>query len=302
MLISFGYDITLYLPAEAAIIFTLNVHPSRKKDLIENEQFTIEPHLPVQTYFDNFGNHCNRIRCPAGTLRLCSAGLIHDNGEWDLYAPNATQVDVHDLPTELLPFLLSSRYCEVDSELGNFAWTNFGSIAPGWARVQAICNFVHHHLIFDYQRARATRTALEAFHERVGVCRDFTHLAIALCRCLNIPARYVTGYLGDIGIPPEPFPMDFCAWMEVYLDGQWYTFDPRNNRRRIGRIVVAYGRDASDVALTTIFGNHYLDKFKVFTLEASPEEAKKFGQPVKTVDSTKTNDPSSELDALAMRT
>lgn len=270
MLISFGYDITLYLPAETVVLFTLNVHPSRQDDLVHEEKFLIEPNIPVQRYVDQFGNISHRIRSPAGSLRLSSSGLIRDSGEWDPYLPNAAQVDLLDLPPELLPFLLSSRYCEVDSELGQFAWSNFSHITPGWARVQAICNFVHHHLIFDYQRARANRTALEAFHERVGVCRDFTHLAIALCRCLNIPARYVTGYLGDIGIPPEPFPMDFCAWMEVYLDGSWHTFDPRNNRRRMGRIVVAYGRDASDVALTTIFGSHYLDKFQVFTLEADP--------------------------------
>jgi transglutaminase-like putative cysteine protease len=168
--------------------------------------------------------------------------------------------------------LLPSRYCESDSELANFAWEQFGKTRPGWARVQAICDFVHQHIEFDYLKARANRTALETFRERVGVCRDFAHLAITFCRCMNLPARYVTGYLGDIGIPAAPYPMDFSAWMEVYLDGRWFTFDPRHNRRRIGRIVVARGRDATDVALTTVFGQHWLESFSVLTEEVAEEQ------------------------------
>jgi transglutaminase-like putative cysteine protease len=266
MLISFGHDIALCLAAESTVLFNLQIYPSRQVDVLE-EEFFLEPSLPIYEYIDAFGNRSGRIRCPAGPIRFVKKGLIWDSGEWDEYAPHATQDEVTHLPHELLQYLLPTRYCEVDSELSHFAWSTFGKIPPGWARVEAICNFVHEYVKFDYMRARSTRTALETFHERVGVCRDFTHLAVTLCRCMNIPTRYVTGYLGDIGVPPEPYPMDFCAWMEVYLGGRWYTFDPRNNTRRIGRIVVAYGRDASDVALTTVFGNHYLQKFQVTTLE-----------------------------------
>lgn len=248
---------------------TLHIHPSRVKDLVEKEEFFIEPEIPVETYLDLFGNRCNRVFCPAGPLRVRSTAIIQDSGELDPYVPDAVQEDVSKLPTELISFLLSSRYCEVDSELAGFAWTTFGSIPGGWARVEAISNFCHNHITFDYQKARANRTALEAFHEKSGVCRDFTHLAITLCRAMNIPARYVTGYLGDIGVPAAPFPMDFSAWMEVYLSGQWYTFDPRNKDRRIGRIVIGHGRDASDVAITTVFGCHDLIHFNVHTDEVS---------------------------------
>jgi transglutaminase-like putative cysteine protease len=166
-----------------------------------------------------------------------------------------------------LSFILPSRYCEVDSELLDFARKRFGAITPGWVRVQAICDFAHSHLRFDYHMARANRTALDAFKERVGVCRDFTHLVITLCRCLNIPARYVTGYLGDIGVPPLPDPMDFSAWFEVYLGGRWYSFDARHNQRRIGRIVIGRGRDAADVPITMVLGSHQLEKFSVVTEE-----------------------------------
>jgi len=190
----------------------------------------------------------------------------------DVFAPRAPQEEIFRLPSDTLVYLLPSRYCETDSELANFAWANFSATPPGWARVQRICDFVHGHIQFDYMKARANRTALEAFRERVGVCRDFTHLAITLCRCMNMPARYVTGYLGDIGIPPAP-PMDFSAWMEVYLGGRWFAFDPRNNCRRIGRIVIARGRDASDVALTSVFGNHTLAEFFVVTEEVSENHA-----------------------------
>jgi transglutaminase-like putative cysteine protease len=187
----------------------------------------------------------------------------------DAFAPHAREVEISRLPTDVLIYLLASRYCETDSELSDIAWANFAGSPAGWARVQAICDFVHSHIKFDYLKARANRTAREACHERVGVCRDFAHLAIALCRCMNIPARYVTGYLGDIGVPPAPYPMDFSAWMEVFLDGRWFAFDPRHNRRRIGRVVVARGRDATDVALTTVFGKSILEGFSVVTAEVS---------------------------------
>jgi transglutaminase-like putative cysteine protease len=269
MLIKIGYDIVLKFPLPTAVIHLLHVHPSRRGDLVEPEDFTTDPDLPVEEYYDRFGNHRGRINAPRGPLRLFSEAIIRDNGEPDAYVPEAEQLEVGKLPGPLLGFLLSSRYCEVDSELMNFAWCNFQRTRPGWERVQAVCDFVHRHLQFDYQRARSDRTALEAFRERVGVCRDFAHLAITLCRCLNIPARYATGYLGDIGVPPVPDPMDFSAWFEVYLQGGWYTFDARHNRRRIGRVLIGRGCDAADVAITMVFGKQSLETFRVVTEELS---------------------------------
>src|SRR5271165_1264392 len=212
MLIKIGYDIALRFPIPTAVIHLLHVHPSRRSDLVEPERFRTEPALPLEEYYDNFGNHRGRLRAPAGSVRFLSEAVIRDSGAPDAYAPGAAQLDVCEIPAAALAFLLPSRYCEVDSELMDFAWRTFSQAGPGWERVQAICDFVHGHLQFDYQQARSDRTALEAFRERVGVCRDFTHLAITLCRCLNIPARYATGYLGDIGVPPVPDPMDFSAW------------------------------------------------------------------------------------------
>jgi transglutaminase-like putative cysteine protease len=267
MLIRIGYDIALRLLAPTPVIFVLRLHPSRKADLVEGEEFRVEPNLPVEDYFDGFQNHCGRINAPSGVVRFQNSGIIRDCGEPDLVEPDVEQSEISDLPISTLTFLLPSRYCEVDSELLNFAWSTFQTTAPGWARVQAICNFVHSHLRFDYLQARSNRTALEAFRERVGVCRDFTHLAITLCRCLNIPARYVTGYLGDIGVPPDPSPMDFSAWLEVFLGRRWYTFDARHNRRRTGRVVIGRGRDAGDVPITMVFGQHILEHFKVTTEE-----------------------------------
>ncbi|WP_233903318.1 transglutaminase-like domain-containing protein [Stieleria maiorica] len=192
---------------------------------------------------------------------------VEDCGQSDQQLWNAVQHSVQDLPDEVLIFLLASRYCEVDSDLKDLAGNLFNSTPPGWQRVQSICNFVFQHLGFDYQQARANRTALEAFHERTGVCRDYTHLAITLCRCMNIPARYCTGYLSDIGVTPTHDPMDFCAWFEAYLGGKWHTFDPRNNVPRIGRVLIARGRDAADAALTTTFGANELESFKVWADE-----------------------------------
>ena len=271
MRIRIGYNIALRLPFPTAVIYVLHVHPSRSKDLDQPENFRIEPELPIEEYIDGFGNHCGRVNPPAGVVRFLNEALVRDPGELDVYAPEAAQHDVRELPLETLLFLLPSRYCEVDSELLDFAWRTFGNTPPGWARVQAICDFVHSHLQFDYLKARANRTALDAFHERVGVCRDFTHLAVALCRCLNIPARYATGYLGDIGVPPVPDPMDFSAWFEAYLGGHWHTFDPRHNCRRIGRILIGHGRDAGDVPITMVFGKHTLENFSVITEEVGNE-------------------------------
>jgi transglutaminase-like putative cysteine protease len=272
MLIKIGYDITLRLFAPTSVVYLLRVHYSRVKDLISPEKFGVQPELPFEEYWDSFGNLCGRIRAPAGDIRFLNEAIIRDTGQLDAYVPEAAQHDVQDLPAETLPFLLPSRYCEVDSEeLLSFAWKTFGTTASGWNRVQGICDFVHAHISFDYQQARANRTALDAFRERVGVCRDFTHLAISLCRCMNIPARYVTGYLGDIGIPPAPYPMDFSAWFEVYIGDHWHTFDARHNCRRIGRILVARGRDAADVPITMSFGKSRLLNFEVTTEELDPD-------------------------------
>jgi transglutaminase-like putative cysteine protease len=232
--------------------------------LVAPENFRIEPSLPVEEYLDGFGNLCGRVNAPVGNIRFLSEAVIRNSGELDPCVPSEPQNDVTSLPLETLAFVLPSRYCEVDSELLDFAWSTFGSTPTGWRRVQAICDFVHGHLRFDYMQARANRTALEGFRERVGVCRDFTHLAITLCRCLNFPARYVTGYLGDIGVPPTG-PMDFSAWFEVFLGNRWYTFDARHNARRIGRVVIGRGRDAGDVPIAMAFGRHTLERFEVTT-------------------------------------
>ena len=222
--------------------------------------------IPFSAYRDGFGNWCTRLVAPTGRLRIASAALVNDSGEPDIVATDAQQHSIQELPEEALIFLLGSRYCDTE-KLSDVAWNLFGQTPPGWGRVQAICDFVHNHISFGYEHARATRTAWEAFNERRGVCRDFAHLAVTFCRCLNIPARYCTGYLGDIGMPPPYGPMDFAAWFEAYLGGRWYTFDPRNNVPRIGRILIARGRDALDVAIATTFGPNTLVSFKVWTDE-----------------------------------
>jgi transglutaminase-like putative cysteine protease len=267
MIIRIGFDIALRLPAATAIVFVLRVHPSRQHDVIEGEHFTTTPPLEVEEYLDVYGNLCGRVNVEAGVIRFQNIALVRDSGELDACDPGASEHDVREMPVETLSFVLASRYCEVDSELLDFAWNTFGHLKPGWGRVSAICDFVYNHLTFNYLQARVNRTALDAYHERVGVCRDFAHLAITLCRCLNIPARYVTGYLGDIGVPPVPDPMDFSAWFEAYLGDRWYTFDARHNARRIGRIVIAQGRDAGDVPITMVFGKHTIEHFKVVTEE-----------------------------------
>lgn len=269
MLIHIGYDIELALTAPTALIYLLRVHPSREHDLLGPENLQIHPPLPSTDYLDAFGNRCGRLQVPAHvpSVRLTSDARVYDSGQPDPVDWQAPQHAPEDLPTEVLQFLLPSRYCEVDSDLLGFAWSLFGNTPPGWARVQAICDFVHGRLRFDYQQARPNRSALQGFHERTGVCRDFAHLAATLCRCMNIPARYVTGYLGDIGVAPVPSPMDFSAWIEVWLGGRWYTFDARHNRPRIGRIVMARGRDAGDVPITMTFGQNTLTRFEVRTEE-----------------------------------
>ncbi len=250
------------------MILTVSIHYSRASDIIIPDNPTTDPFVPIRGYRDGFGNWCTRIVAPGGRIQITTDALIRDTGQPDGYFPDAQQHAVQDLPEETLVFLLGSRYCETDL-LSQAAWNMFGQSPPGWARVQAICDYVHNRIVFDYQQARATRTAWEAFNEGVGVCRDFAHLAIAFCRCMNIPARYCTGYLGDVGTPPPYPPGDFAAWIEVYIGGGWYIFDPRNNMPRIGRVLLARGRDAADVAIATTFGPNTLESFKVWTDEAA---------------------------------
>lgn len=248
------------------MILLVNVHYSRASDLIIPDQLRTDPAVPIRAYRDGFGNWCHRITAPAGRIRISSDGLILDNAQLDPYWPDTPQHEVQDLPEETLVFLLGSRYCETD-RLSETAWQLFGNTPPGWARVQAICDYVHNHIWFNYQNARATRSAYEAFNERTGVCRDYAHLAVTFCRCMNIPARYCTGYLSDLHTPPPWGLPDFAAWFEVYLGGAWHMFDPRNNVRRAGRILMARGRDASDVAIATTFGPSFLESFRVWTHE-----------------------------------
>jgi transglutaminase-like putative cysteine protease len=266
MLIRLGYDIEFFIPQSVAVIALLSVHPSRVADLREKDEPHVEPFAKTEQYFDRFGNRTTRFLANAGRLRLWNSTLIRDTGAPDEVNFQASQLPVHELPVDTLPYLMNSRYCEVD-QMSNIASSLFGYTAPGWGRVQAIVDWVHNNVAFGYQYARPTRTALETFNERVGVCRDFQHLAITLCRCMMVPARYVTGYLGDIGVPASPAPMDFSAWFEVYLDGKWWTFDARHNQPRIGRVLMATGLDAAHVAITTSFGAANLTKFSVTTYE-----------------------------------
>ena len=269
MHIKIGFDIQLAVTSPMALVYLLHVHPSRQLDLWQRESVWVQPSLVVDEYLDAFGNRCGRVNAFAGvnTVRFYSESIVRDTGLPDEVNAAACQHEPVELPPETLQFLLPSRYCEVDSVLLQFAWNQFGQTPKGWARVQAICDYVHRHIRFDYQQARATRTAVEGWREGTGVCRDYTHLAVTLCRCMNIPARYCTGYLGDIGIAPVPYPMDFSAWFEVFLGGRWYTFDARHNTPRIGRVVMARGRDAGDVPITMAFGQNTLQKFQVTTHE-----------------------------------
>ena len=267
MLIRVGYEIEFNLPAETAMLAMLNVHPSRSLDLLEPDEVRTEPGLLISNYFDSFGNRCTRFVAPAGKLRLSNSTLVHDSGRPDPVKLTARECAVGDLPDEVLTYLLNSRYCEVD-RFSNLAYELFGATQPGWPRVQAICSWIREKVRFDYASARPTKTAMDVFTERLGVCRDFQHLAVTFCRAMNIPARYATGYLGDIGVPASG-PMDFSAWFEVFLDNGWWTFDARHNTPRIGRVLMAVGRDASDVALTTSFGQADLCRFFVVTVEES---------------------------------
>ena len=268
MKIRIGYELIYDCPQPTPMILTLSVHYTRISDMIIPDHLITDPPVPLTAYRDNYGNWCSRIVAPKGQLKLSANGLVRDSGRPDLVVPQARQTPVEALPDETLLFLLGSRYCETD-RLSEIAWQLFDKSPTGWARVQTICDYVNRHITFGYEHARSTKTAWEVFQEKTGVCRDYAHLAIAFCRCMNIPARYCTGYLGDIGMPPPYAAMDFAGWFEAYLDGHWYTFDARNNTPRIGRVLIARGRDAADVAISSTFGPNTLVSFKVYTDEVN---------------------------------
>lgn len=262
MQIRVGYELLYTFPQPTPMILTLNIHYSRANDIVVPDVMQTNPTIPTRGYRDGFGNWCTRLVAPAGSLRISAEAIVNDSGAADVVAHWTQEVPADALPDDTLVYLLGSRYCETD-KLSEVAWRLFGNTPPGWGRVQAICDFVHHHVQFGYEYASPTKTAMDTYNEGRGVCRDYAHLALTLCRCMNIPARYCTGYLGDIGIPPVDAPMDFAGWFEAYLGQQWYTFDPRNNVPRIGRVLIARGRDAADVALNTTFGANHLDSFTV---------------------------------------
>ncbi len=268
MNIRIGYELIFQCAQATPMILVLNVHQSRVADLLNPDLLQTQPVVPLSTYSDGFGNWCTRLVAPPGRIQITTDTVIRDSGLAEPIAPEAWECPVEALPEDTLVYLLQSRYCDTD-HLSEFAWQRFGAVQPGWSRVQAIVDFVHQHLQFGYAYARPTKSASQALSEGNGVCRDFAHLGIALCRCLNIPARYCTGYLGDIGVPWNPAPMDFSGWMEAYIGGAWHVFDPRHNHRRIGRILMARGRDAADVAISTAFGPNTLESFNVWTYEVT---------------------------------
>jgi transglutaminase-like putative cysteine protease len=273
MMLRLGYDIQFEVPSPVAMVALLHVHPSRVADLRAPDELCVEPGTQVDSFIDSFGNRCSRFVAQQGILRLSNSTLLQDPGFADPVNFNVRELPVQEMPTHILGYLLNSRYCEVD-RFSPIAAELFGGVAPGWGRVQAICDWVHEKVTFGYQYARPTKTAFDVFAERLGVCRDFQHLAVTLCRALHIPARYATGYLGDIRVPAAPSPMDFSAWFEVYLEDRWWTFDARHNYPRFGRVLMATGRDASDVAITTSFGMANLTQFTVVSEELAPENAR----------------------------
>jgi transglutaminase-like putative cysteine protease len=272
MQIRAGYELVYDCPQPTPMLLLLSVHPSRSGDLQTPHEMSFDPPIDATHYRDGFNNVCTRIVAPSGRLTISSKFIVGDPGTPDVVVPEAEQHPVQELPDETLVYLLGSRYCETD-RLSETAWSLFANAPRGWGRVQAICDYVHAHVTFGYQYARSTKTAWDVFMERQGVCRDFAHLAVAFCRCMNIPARYCTGYLGDIGIEAVDEPMDFSAWFEVYLGGHWHTFDARHNKPRIGRILMGRGRDASDVAISTTFGPCILSGFRVITDELPLKQA-----------------------------
>ena len=279
MQIRVGFEISYDSPKPTPMLLSLNVHPSRLPDVIGPSQTHFDPPIGATSYRDGFGNTCTRILAPAGRLTMTAEALVQDPGTLDSIVLEAVQHPVDELPDEALVFLLGSRYCDTD-RLSDIAWSLFGGTQPGWPRVKAICDYVHDRITFGYEHADSTRTAWGGHSDRRGVCRDFAHLAVALCRCMNIPARYCTGYLGDIGVPVDVNPMDFSAWFEAYLGGHWHTFDARHNKPRIGRILMARGRDATDVAIATTFGPCLLSGFRVIAEEVAPRNPRGAPAPV----------------------
>lgn len=269
MLIQAGFDIAFECPAQTPMLLQLNVHPSREPDLLSRDVIASDPELAMRSYVDLFGNRVTRVDVPPGLVTFSNRFVIHDSGLPDEIPPDTDWTPIASLPDDVLLYLASSRYCDSD-KLADFAWSTFGAIGGGARRVGAICDFVHAKIRFSYPDARPTRSASDSMQEGIGVCRDFAHLAIALCRCMNIPARYCTGYLGDIGVPVDVNPMDFSGWFEVFLDGRWYTMDARHNHPRIRRIVMGRGRDAADVPISTAFGIAKLVRFDVVTDEQPP--------------------------------
>ncbi len=266
MRIRTGFNIAFETEYPAPVLLMVSLRPEREVDLVTPQILHADPPVPTRRYLDSFGNVCTRALMAPGLTTFSSDFIIEDSGLPDPATPDAPQLPVADLPDEAVVFLLGSRYCETDVLVAT-AWSLFGHIEPGWGRVQAIVDYVHARIAFGYPSARATRTAGEAYQEQVGVCRDYAHLAVAFCRCMNIPARYCTGYIGEIGIPATDTPMDFSAWFEVYLGDRWHTFDARHGGPRIGRLMMGYGRDATDVAIATTFGWAELVRFEVFTDE-----------------------------------
>ena len=266
MLIRYGYELEFFCPQPVLMVCLLDTHADQAQQVRWQGDFASDPGFKTDVFRDVYGNDVRRFMAPAGKVMITRDQVFECDGLADPIVEDAKEVPLHEVPPEYLMYLLGSRYCETD-KLSNIAWNLFGNVPPGWRRVQAICDFVHQHLTFGYEHARSTRTAFEAYEERLGVCRDFAHLAVAFCRCMNIPTRYANGFLGDIGVPADPAPMDYNAWFEVYLDHKWYIFDARHNMPRIGRITVSRGRDATDIPLATSFGPHFLNVFKVWTDE-----------------------------------
>lgn len=266
MLLRYGYRITLKSDGPMPLLTQMTARPERRLDLRAPETFRTNPSVPFSVHTDFFGNIRMRMTAPGGEFTLESDAIIADHGMFDPIYYAAQEMPIEALPDDVLIYLQSSRYCETEL-LYDAAAQQFGQVPAGWTRVQAISDFVHNRLQFSYGQADSFRTAKGAYDSQLGVCRDFAHLAVTLCRCMNIPARYVFGHLGDIGVPAPADPMDFCAWMEVYLSGRWWTFDPRNNRARIGRVKIGHGRDAADTPMITTFGTHTLTNFQVWTDE-----------------------------------
>jgi len=260
--IKVGYELIYDCVQPTPMILNLSVHHTRASDIVVPDLMSTNPRVRLSSYRDQYGNWCTRLTAPPGRISITGSGVVRDNGLKDPADFNAGQSDIEDLPDEALVFLLGSRYCDTDL-LSEVAWSLFDRYPPGWSRVQAICDFVHQHISFGYEHASSSKTASQAYNSRQGVCRDFAHLAVTFCRCMNIPARYCAGYLSDIGVPPPYAPMDFAGWFEAYIGGRWYTFDPRNNEPRMGRILIARGRDAADTAISCTFGPNTLVSFAV---------------------------------------